>query len=413
MNYRRLKTSLLALTFATAALISTAHAMSVPMAPSGLTATYSNGYIHLSWKDNAYNETEQHIGYNANNSSYKFLAKVGANVTQYSYKPSAGATGTCYFKVLSYNAAGSSTPSNQTSVTLSSTSTGSSTTAATTVNSVFQKAWTIDFLKPVPSGVSYSSFKASSDASPGFHAGYIFADVNYQVISNSSSPVVNILLPGSWTNRDTGTTLLGKTNLPTGFVVPDATSSDMPNNPTIIYNTSTNTATYLNGVARPSAGGPIWGYIGSKASTHGGSGLAGGELTLAELNSNSINHALAINVWGQKYLSSSNGGFVYPAYKADDGYNMPSSGNYYGGSIPNLKMGTRLAIQPGVTPEQLGITSAQGRALFKGLQSYGAIIVDNSAWDCLYINATSDTQSTIAAIKPDIAKLFAALKIVQ
>jgi len=423
MNYRRLKTSLLAVTFATAAFSSAAHAMTVPVAPSGLTATYSNGYINLSWKDNAYNETEQHIGYSTNNGTYNFLAKVGANVTHYSYKPSAGASGTCYFKIRSYNSAGGSTPSAPASVTISTTSTstgtgtgtssGSSTGTSTATSSVFQRAWTTDFLKPVSSGATFTSFKASSDSSPGFHAGYIFADVNYEVLSSNSNPIVNILLPGSWTNRASGTTLLGRTNLPTSFVVPDATSSDMPNNPTIIYNSSTSAATYLNGMARPSAGGPIWGYIGSRPSTHGGSGLAGGELTLAELNNNNVNHALAIDVWGQKYLSSSNGGFVYPAYKADDGYNSPSSGNYYGGSISNLKMGSRLAIPAGVTADQLGITSSQGRALFKAMQTYGAIVVDNSAWDCLYINATPDTQNTIAAIKPDIAKLFAALKIVQ
>lgn len=411
MSFRPLQSSLLLFAFATALQSSIAYAETIPTTPSNLAGSYNNGIIYLNWKDNANNETSQQIAYSKDNIKYNLLVSLGANATRYSYKIDPAATGTRYYKIRASNAAGTSGLSPTATIKLP-TSTTSSTSTSTSTNSVFQTTWTSDFLKPVPSGATYASFQASSDSSPGFHSTYIFADVNYRVLANNSNPIVDILLPGSWTHRSSGTTRIGRTNLPSSFVVPDATSSDMPNNPTIIYNTDTKIPTYLNGAARPVAGGPIWGYIASRPSTHGGSGLAGGDLTLAELN-NSINHALAINVWGRKYLSKNNGGFVYPADRADSGYNDSSSGNYYGGAIPNLKMGSRLAIPKGITASQLGITSPQGQKLFVALQAYGAYIVDNSAWDCLYINATADTQSTIAAIKPDIARLFAALKIVQ
>ena len=178
-------------------------------------------------------------------------------------------------------------------------------------------------------------------------------------------------------------------------------------------NTSTNGGFYLNGTARPIAGGPIWGWIAGQPSTHGGSGTAGGEVTLAELQSNTVNHALAINVWGQKYLSHSGSGYVSPATHADGGYNDPSSGNYYNGPISNLVMGSRLGIPSSVTASSLGITSATGIALFNAVKTYGAYVVDNTAWDCLAINATPDAVSAISSSQSDVYKIFAAMKIVH
>ena len=45
-------------------------------------------------------------------------------------------------------------------------------------------------------------------------------------------------------------------------------------------------------------------------------------------------------------------------------------------------MGTLLVIPQGITPESLGINTEVGKKIFYALQSYGAYVVDDSAWDC-------------------------------
>lgn len=161
-------------------------------------------------------------------------------------------------------------------------------------------------------------------------------------------PVIDIYVPGSWSDRDSGKVWQARTNFPTDFVLPDATSTDMPNNPTIIYNAGNSSALLLNAATRPVSGGPLWGYISSTPCTHGDSGLTGGYVSLTELNNASIPHAIGINVWGKRYLSQYGSGFVFPADRADSGYSDPNSPDYYGGNTPSLRMGSRLAIPPGM-----------------------------------------------------------------
>lgn len=288
------------------------------------------------------------------------------------------------------------------------------TSGSTDLSQLFQMSWDPFWLSPIPSGASYTPFKTANDPSSGFHAAHIRMDLNYQVAVSYAMPTVDIYQAGSWVNRSSGTVMGGRTPLPSNFVLPDTNGVDTPNNPTIILNTDNKTAVYLNAAARPSSGGPIWGYIsGDKQATHGGSGIIGGELTLQELKNNRINHALAINVWGRKYLSKLNGGFVPPAVKADSTYLDSSTGDYYGGSIANLKMGSRVAIPPTVSAQSLNIQSAEGLALYNALKTYGAYIVDNSAWDALYINTTPDVEPVLMNRQDEISRLFGAMQIVK
>lgn len=298
-------------------------------------------------------------------------------------------------------------------VKVGKTSTTSSVTASTALDKTFQSLWGAFWFTPISSAASYQPFKLGGDSSSGFHATYFRLDPNYQVPVDYSMPVVDIYIPGSWNDRDSGKVLQARTNFPTNFVLPDATATDSPNNPTIIYNVGNSSALLLNAMVRPVSGGAIWGYIASKPCTHAGSGLTGGYISLAELSNGSIPHAIGINVWAKKYLSQYGGGFVFPADRADTGYNDPSSGNYYGGSLSSLRMGSRLAIPPSLSASQLGISSKEGLALFEAMQTYGVYIVDNSAWDALYLQSTPDAESLLAQRQSEIFKLFAALQIVQ
>ena len=226
-------------------------------------------------------------------------------------------------------------------------------------------------------------------------------------------------MPGSFSNRDTGTTLIKTINFPNAFTLADVDGGpDTPNNPTLVVNFDTGEATGLNAACRPSAGGDVWGYIASLesveiVSTHGGSYIAGGDITLDELES-TIDHALAINVHALKYLSNDGTGFVSPARAADAGYNDSEAFDYYGGNDTRLKMGSHFGIPSGVTAASLGLVTAAGEVILAALETYGAYVVDNSAWDSISINATADCQATIETweVRQDILRMMAAMQLV-
>lgn len=112
-----------------------------------------------------------------------------------------------------------------------------------------------------------------------------------------------------------------------------------------------------------------------RAGSHGGSSLStlGGSLRKWEIDTVGapIRHALKINVPGGLYLSNQNQGYRWPAYRADSGYQ-----NEYGGSNPEIRMGSLLAI-PKSTPKPSGLSDLASR-VFDALQTYGTYIVDDS-----------------------------------
>ena len=131
---------------------------------------------------------------------------------------------------------------------------------------------------------------------------------------------------------------------------------------------------------------------------HGGSGLSGlgGTLTLADLTQpGPITHALKVALDGYINYSSANGGFRWPAVNADGGYNDPSSGNYYGGSNPNVLEGSLLALPTSISPSSFSNPTVA--KLAEAMQDYGAYIVDTSAtgtedWSALITNYNASSQ---------------------
>ncbi len=79
---------------------------SIPAAPSGLSAIINAGpVVHLTWTDNANNETGFQIYRRINGGTFQLLATVGANVTFYDNAPVAHGF-TYEYEVRAYNAAG-------------------------------------------------------------------------------------------------------------------------------------------------------------------------------------------------------------------------------------------------------------------------------------------------------------------
>lgn len=125
------------------------------------------------------------------------------------------------------------------------------------------------------------------------------------------------------------------------------------------------------------------GYYGA----HGGSGLSalGGTLRLGELTPTSgpIRHALKVNIFAKKnvYYDSQTKGYRWPA-KAADGY---AEGNYYKErtleTVKACRMGALLALPVWMNLDSMGFETRPARILAEAFQSYGAYLVDDTAWD--------------------------------
>ncbi len=121
---------------------------------------------------------------------------------------------------------------------------------------------------------------------------------------------------------------------------------------------------------------------------HGGSAMSGlgGTIRDHEWNSSEpIRHALAINLFGLRFLSTANGGYRWPATKADSGYDVNKTSiptNYYGRTGKGydfMGMGTLLALKPDYNVA--AISDPNARRIAQALKDYGGYVVDNTAWD--------------------------------
>jgi hypothetical protein len=117
---------------------------------------------------------------------------------------------------------------------------------------------------------------------------------------------------------------------------------------------------------------------------HGGSAMSsiGGAIRMGELvKGGVIRHALKVNLWGKRnYVCRANepdgkSGFRWPALAADSG----ACQGGYGGSNPELQMGSLLALKPDFDIQTLRTEPA--RILARAFQDYGAYIVDDAGWD--------------------------------
>jgi hypothetical protein len=120
---------------------------------------------------------------------------------------------------------------------------------------------------------------------------------------------------------------------------------------------------------------------------HGGSGMSaiGGTIRLGELVPGGvIRHAMKINIYANKYLyfDKETGGKRWPAPKAD-GYAADRYGTL-GDPEYECRMGALLALKPDLDLTSLNFeTGNEGPAMIlaRAFQTYGAYIVDDTAWD--------------------------------
>ena len=282
---------------------------------------------------------------------------------------------------------------------------------------------------PIGSTASYIPANIQQAAFAGVDEEYI-----YKVSANA--PIQRVYSPGAWgPGRCTGTYTEGTMQFPDSLVVPDATTTDTPNNASAFLMPDGKNLVQLNPLARCQAGGNVYGwrtpdvsiYSDGLPGGHGGSGLSsiGGDIRLGELTGQKpIRHTLKINLWSQKYLyysaSSSTPGYRWPAFRADS-----YAADAYKGTNPSLVQGTLLAIPPSVTETSLDLQTPAGKKLFYALQDYGGYVVDDTTWDCHALSVEHgvleefhktfgyDFAGTSGTFYNDFMKLFKALSIVD
>lgn len=229
-------------------------------------------------------------------------------------------------------------------------------------------------------------------------------DTDWYVATRSDDPLVDTYMTGAWgKGRCTGTTaqqqgtwhpeLLEKMHVPYDLVIEDARDGWTPNNASAFLAPDGKTLDQFNVTARCTAGGPLYGYRVPQQDIYGdgisgghlGSGLSsiGGSIRTGELfDDEPIHHALKLVIWGKwlYYDKDAGSGHRWPAC-CNDAY-APTG---YTGTNPALRMGSLLAIRPGVSEASVGLTSTQGRKLFHALQDYGGYVADDSGFDYNYL----------------------------
>src|SRR5437016_201245 len=115
-------------------------------------------------------------------------------------------------------------------------------------------------------------------------------------------------------------------------------------------------------------------YGTGETGSHGGSGLSalGGTVRLGELvPGGTIRHSLKLNIDSANFYPGL-GGYRWPAWKSDAG------GAGYGGSIPEVRMGSLLAPKPDFPIDTF--ETEPGKIVAAAFRDYGGYIVDTSGW---------------------------------
>ena len=274
-------------------------------------------------------------------------------------------------------------------------------------------------------------------------ANFLQVDEDHFYVLSDGDPLRPLFSIGNWEGgRATGTIFQDiALPLPDDFVIPDSQAGSTPNNAAAFLLPDGRTLVQVNALTRLAAGEGqeelVYGFRSPNEDIlgpgigggHAGSGLSsiGGTLRRGELiGSEPIRHALKINLWAKNYLSYAEGGgggpgYRWPADRADD-YASPET---YGGTAPQLQLGSLLAIPPDLSPEQLGLTTAPALKLFYALRDYGAYVVDDTAFDAhalaLEIGAKEEFEDyygfgfegTDGAFFADVMALFGTLAVVD
>src|SRR5947199_161693 len=129
-------------------------------------------------------------------------------------------------------------------------------------------------------------------------------------------------------------------------------------------------------------------YGPGETGSHGGSGLSalGGTVRLGELvPGGTIRHSLKLNIDSANFYPGL-GGYRWPAWKSDAG------GAGYGGSIPEVRMGSLLAPKPDFPIDTL--ETEPGKIVAAAFRDYGGYIVDTSGGSsCNFVTERSPAGS--------------------
>ena len=278
---------------------------------------------------------------------------------------------------------------------------------------------------PIGTGATY--------ARAHFAPANVNPEPEYLIRIDDSTPMCPLYYPGS-PFRANGKQLswLRQMRVPDDFLVPDITLKpySTPNDCAAIVHFPSGDIVQLQPTTRLQPGGPIWGFpqTGENLSgqgekgTHYGSGLSaiGGSIRKGELTQpGPIRHALKLLVQASRYLYRGTPcgpgprgfGFKWPATQCDHYAHDPPEKNGYGGTDPNLAMGSLVALDR--DPATLQLTDPRALKLSQALRDYGAYIVDDTAWRNYAIAANTDAVADLKSIpQADLQKIIEALCVV-
>lgn len=228
-------------------------------------------------------------------------------------------------------------------------------------------------------------------------------DKTYFLKLKSTDPLRDYVITGGWRDRCSGTVKTGiQLNLPNGFLIPDAHQNangswSTPNNGWDFLLPDGKTMFYSGGGARCSGTGPIYGHGGRTTASiygdglvggHGASGLPhiGGAIRKGELSGDQpIRHSLDLVLY-TKYAYSDNkqtkeSTYRWPARGSDKYALDRNKTDRYVGTNPETRIGSLLALRPGLKPSDLNISTKEGLKIFHAMQDWGGYFTEDSAWD--------------------------------
>jgi len=249
---------------------------------------------------------------------------------------------------------------------------------------------------PIGSGATYV---AANIASPTSNA--LLADEDVIVLTPTAPSTPLYRNTADWQPTvsrcpwDAGA-LLFAVPMPAAFVVGDTPTSDTPNSGLAALLADGRTIKQTQPFARCTAGAPgtsddlfpdVDLYGPGIPGAHGGSGLSaiGGTLRVGELRPGGphVRHALKMELYAaQNYYNDGTQAdcWRWPATTCDGYFDDASSPLRYGGKNAALRPGSLLALPPTTSIASLGLTTGAAQELAWTLQSYGAYLVDDSAW---------------------------------
>lgn len=233
-------------------------------------------------------------------------------------------------------------------------------------------------------------------------AGHTGLDIQHIMELNHEYPEQKVLGTEVWgPGRCNGTEYIGfSIRVPDKWVVPDAGNSPYgltPNSNFALRLPASDMVFEGSLITRCAEGGPVYlpGWMkypnnrkyqdikgnGLNGGGQGASGMSalGGTIRKGELVGLSpIRHAIKVNPWAKKYCyySDTLKGYKWPAKSADN-----YASTTYGGTDPNILMGSLLAIPPGISANSIGLKTVPGKKLFFAMQNYSVYFTEDAAWD--------------------------------